>query len=126
MGNRIHERYLVSDFLKERNFRNRMCVEIRLDQLSFKAQVKDVSVEGLGFELQSPQDEQVRGIAEARTFFAKLVAGDEEILVEARKAWSASVKKDGADVLKGGITFAVISADDKVKLSRIIELLRAG
>jgi len=126
MSNRTHERYLVSDYLKERKFKNRVCVELRLDRTAFRAEVRDMSVEGLGFELQNPPDEHSRAIAEANTFFAKIVLGDEEILVEVKKAWTASVKKEGGAVLKGGLSFAVISADDRVRLSRIIELLRTG
>lgn len=122
---RSAERFKISDFLKERNLsKDKMSVEINIKGGSITGKARDLSIQGIGFEI-APCEEDILGkLKEEDSLFIKIIFNDLVVLVNAKMAWAAAVKEKDLMKIKCGVSFNIISPEDASKLSKIIDIIR--
>ncbi len=115
---RESERYSISEYLKEKY--NNIYIEIIIED-AIRANVIDMNMNGVGFEIDSLDKPEMEKIEEKDSFFIKLYIGDEVLFVEVKKMWSAFLGKEQEMVLKGGLMFSVMSPKDRLNLFKFLE-----
>ncbi len=120
MAIRSSERYKVSDFVRDGYGLGDIHAELQFENTRVMGNVVDISVRGAGVEVDSPDPEFPLRFRQGEALFLKINFRDDTILVNARIAWSAATGRGGAAIVKCGLEFTVISPEDTLKLSEII------
>jgi hypothetical protein len=126
MNHRTDERFNMEDFFRERSEEGESYIELSFDTGPVRAEIKDLSVRGVGLEIENP----VAGLAELlntlEDLFIKIVIGDRMFVANSQRAWSAVVKKGDREMLTAGLRITMIAPEDSIVLSKIIEGIRKG
>lgn len=120
---RRDRRYSIADYL-EKEFHN-VYIEIMMDK-PIKASVSDISMNGLGFEISSPDKDDQEKIDEASKFHIKVYLGREAILIEGKKTWGALIESSGSSLYKGGFMFSMVSPEDRLHLLKFLDHVKKG
>ncbi len=124
MNNRADDRYNMEDFFRERAEGGDSYVELSLDAGPVRAEIKDLSVRGVGLELANPAAGLPDLLASLEDLFIKIVIGDRMFVANSKRAWSAVVKKGARETLAAGLRITMIAPEDSLELARIIEGMR--
>ena len=120
MDKRNEKRYSISEYLDNIVSKEDCTLEFDCNGVIIAKSV-DISMSGIGFEISDIESAQIEAIQNNDGFYIKIYIAKEVLFADAKKIWSAVVKTDGETVLKGGLTFSVISPEDRIKLSKFIE-----
>ncbi len=85
--------------------------------------IVDISSSGLGFRVENA-DPALFKLEADKTLFVKIIIMDEVLLVEAKLAWFSGKKAGDTLIINGGLRFEILSNEDRMKLSKIIENIR--
>jgi hypothetical protein len=120
---RKKKRHSVGDFVKESNLLDKIYLEIDM-KFVIRARVLDLSLNGIGFEIDEMEQAEKENFEKMSTIFVKIFFDSEVIFAEVEKVWSIITVVDEREVLRGGFQFTVIASEDRIKLSKIIEEIR--
>lgn len=123
MEKRKKKRHSVGDFVKESNLLDKIYLEIDM-KFVIRARVLDLSLNGIGFEIDEMEQAEKENFEKMSTIFVKIFFDSEVIFAEVEKVWSIITVVDEREVLRGGFQFTVIASEDRIKLSKIIEEIR--
>jgi hypothetical protein len=123
MDKRTEKRHSVPGFNSHSKSPIECRVEFDLNGLG-TGRITDLSPSGIGFEIDSNGPEKNDELQALETFFIKIFFNSEFILAGARIAWLRTLRTDGSTVLKGGLEFDIMSAEDRIRLIDIIENVR--
>jgi hypothetical protein len=123
MDKRAEKRYPVPEYNKHSKTAIECRIEFDLNGLG-TGRIIDLSPSGIGFEIDGIGPERNGELLALETFFIKIFINKEFILAGARIAWLRTMKTDGSPVLKGGLEFDIMSADDRIRLIDLIENIR--
>jgi hypothetical protein len=123
MDKRAEIRYSVPIIDKHSKAAIECRVEFDLDGLGI-GRIVDLSPSGIGFEIDDIGPERNDELLALETFFIKIFINKEFILAGARIAWLRTMKTDGSPVLKGGLEFDIMSAEDRIRLIDLIDNIR--
>jgi hypothetical protein len=98
-------------------------VEFDFDN-SIRGRPLDISLKGIGIEIPGLDNQQLEMIKNCENYMVKLHFGEEFLLAGLKNAWSRVIYEEGKMIFKGGFTIDVISPQDRLKLSGIIETIR--
>ncbi len=124
MTQRKFERYRISDYIREAIQGEGPELELHLDSGAMGGAVTDISVQGAGFRMENAGDAALDALKSGESLMVKVTFRGECIYANARAAWAARVEERGASVLRGGLQFTVMSAEDTRKLASIIGRIR--
>ncbi len=99
---------------------NNVFTEIILHKL-IRTDIIDISMNGLCFEIKSPNPEEQRKIEEADSFFIKIHLIENVFLVKVKKTWCVFLDHMQETVYKGGLLFNVITPDDRLILENFLD-----
>jgi hypothetical protein len=84
----------------------------------------DISVFGLGLVIHEINERQIENFRTMNEVFIKLFMGPEVILLGVKSVWNRLLSESGNMVFKSGVKINIISPEDKLKLSGLIEKMR--
>jgi c-di-GMP-binding flagellar brake protein YcgR len=116
-------RHSIIDAVKRSSLLEEMYLEISLSTV-VRGRVVDISLGGLGFEIDDPDVVLMDELEDLTALFVKIFFDAESIFAETYKIWSIHQEVSGRRIVKGGLQFSVISSEDRIKLTRIIEEIR--
>ena len=116
-------RHSIRDFVKKSHLLDKIYLEIDIEHI-IRARVVDLSLKGVGFEIDNLDEKHVEKFRKLSAMFVKIFFDSETIFVEVEKIWDIITEIDGGTVLKGGFQFSVIASEDRIKLSKLIEEIR--
>lgn len=120
---RKKKRHSIRDFVKESRLLDRIYLEIDMKTV-IRARVVDLSLNGIGFEIDIMEQMDKENFEKMSTMFIKLFFGSEVIFAEVEKIWDIITVVDEREVLRGGFQFSVIASEDRIKLSKLVEEIR--
>ncbi|MDY6969497.1 MAG: PilZ domain-containing protein [Spirochaetota bacterium] len=123
MDKRREIRYSIIEYLDNTISKEDCILEIEVNGKIIAKSI-DISMSGIGFEIIDVEQEQIETIQNNDNFFIKIYFAKEVVIIDAKKVWSAVMKENDKDVLKGGLSFSVISTEDRLKLLKYIEDIR--
>lgn len=123
MENRQDTRYDASEYLKEIYYSN-ISAFIEADSGQIKANIVDISLNGIGFEILFENQAVIEFIFKTNNFFIKLQLASHTIICEITKKWQRIVSQKKIKAYKGGFTFSIISPDDRLKIADFVDKLR--
>ncbi len=97
-------------------------VEIEGD-VCFTGTITDLSAGGLSFIVENDRDYSSEP---GKFFFIRLNLGGVSINTEVEKKWSYIKNSENGKIYSAGVSFKVISNEDRLRLNEIIECLRSG
>jgi hypothetical protein len=89
-----------------------------------RARAVDISLFGLGLVINDISEKQIENFKTLDEMYLKLHYGSDMILLGVKSAWNRLLSESGKLVFKSGVKITLISPEDKLKLSRIIEKIR--
>ena len=92
---------------------------------SIRAEIFDISLGGLAVDISNVTDSQKSKIEALDDFFIRLHYKNNMFLIGVEPAWRIFRKQDADIAYKGGFKFDLISEQDRLKLSDLIEELRS-
>lgn len=120
---RKKKRHSIRDFVKESRLLDRIYLEIDMKTV-IRARVVDLSLNGIGFEIDIMEQMDKENFEKMSTMFIKLFFDSEVIFAEVEKIWDIITVVDEREVLRGGFQFSVIASEDRIKLSKLVEEIR--
>lgn len=121
--NRQDRRYSIGDYL-QKEYHN-LHVEVLLDP-PIRAEVSDISMNGLGFEIPGVEADVQERLEGADKFHMKIHVAESTILIEAKKTWGAMLSGKDGNIFKGGVMFAMVSPEDRIVLLNFLDKIRKG
>lgn len=118
-------RHSIVDAVKRSSLLEEMYLEISLSTV-VRGRVVDISLGGLGFEIDDPDTALIEELEDLTSLFVKIFFDSESVFAETDKIWSIHHEVSGRSIVKGGVQFSVISSEDRIKLTRIIEEIRTA
>jgi len=103
-----------------------LVVEIDLSEGPLRGRVVDVSLKGLGVELNELAGDQLEELKDLNEYFIKIFYGGDSVLVGVKNIWNSIHKEDGTFLFRGGILITIISPEDNLKLQLFIEKFRGS
>lgn len=86
----------------------------------------DLGLGGFGIEVHGLNGSQAETIKNLDTFMITINFGSESMMAGVKNAWHRIIFEGGNMFLKCGLAIDVISPEDRLKLSEIIEKIRNG
>lgn len=114
-------RYKISQFFDESEL-HKFYMDITTSDLTIRATVADISINGAGFEIDSPDFTRYDKSGSSWCSL-KVVFPGGNFSAEAKKVWSIILETDGSDILKGGMMFTSVSPEDKTGLLSFISVI---
>lgn len=118
---RQDKRYSISEYLKD-ELRN-IYIEIMIDK-PVRADITDISMNGLGFEIKKFNEDDRKQIEKTGNFFINIHVAGEKILIDSKKTWGAVVKVKEDNVYRGGLMYKMVSPGDRLILLKFLEKMR--
>jgi len=103
-----------------------LVVEIDLNKGPLRGRVVDVSLKGLGIELNELAKDQLEEVKDFNDYFVKIFYGGDSVLAGVKNIWNSIQKEDGAFLFRGGILITIISPEDNLKLQSFVEKFRGS
>ncbi|MBN2158422.1 MAG: hypothetical protein JW807_03430 [Spirochaetes bacterium] len=91
-----------------------------------EVKLEDLSLRGFGYRIDSVGGSQVDTIKTMEYFLVTMFFGDDSMAADVRNVWSSVFFDNGKMSIKGGVALEVLSPEDRLKLSGIIEKIRGG
>lgn len=88
--------------------------------------VVDVSLKGFGIEIRNITGSHMEEIKAASNYMITVDFGAETVMAAVRNAWNMVRFEGGAMIFRGGVAIDVMSPEDRIILSNIIEKMRSG
>ena len=123
MERRKKTRHSITDAVKRSSLLEQICLEIGLSAV-VRGRVVDISLGGLGFEIDDPDAVLMDELENTTSLFVKIFFDEESIFAKTDKVWSIYQEVSGRRTVKGGLQFSVLSSEDRIKLTGIIEEIR--
>lgn len=123
MEKRKKKRHSIRDFIQESHLLDKIYLEIDAKTV-IRARVMDLSLNGIGFEIDTLEQVDKENIEKMSSVFVKLFFDSEVIFAEVEKIWDIITVVDDREVLRGGFQFSVIASEDRIKLSKLVEEIR--
>ncbi|HOO72592.1 MAG TPA: hypothetical protein PK926_12590 [Spirochaetota bacterium] len=98
-------------------------VELDLNGM-IRGRAIDISLFGLGLIIDEINEKQIEAFRTMEEVFMKLYYGGEIILLGVKNVWNRLLSESGKMVFKSGVKINIISPEDKLKLSSLIEKMR--
>lgn len=123
MEKRKKKRHSIRDFIQESHLLDKIYLEIDAKTV-IRARVMDLSLNGIGFEIDALEQMDKENFEKMSSVFVKLFFDSEVIFAEVEKIWDIITVVDDREVLRGGFQFSVIASEDRIKLSKLVEEIR--
>jgi hypothetical protein len=104
---------------------NEVSCEFDFDR-SLRGRVMDISLKGLGIEIHGLNVIQSRKIGSLDKYLLTITFGKVSILAGVKSVWSHELPGEGSVMFKAGVLIDLISTEDRLKLSEIVEKIRTG
>jgi hypothetical protein len=118
------DRYAISDAVLDAYALKEVSCEFDFDR-SLRGRVVDISLKGLGIEIGDLNIIQSRKIGNLDKYLLNIIFGEVSILAGVKSVWSQELPTEESLMLKAGVLIDLISTEDRLKLSEIIEKIRA-
>jgi len=86
----------------------------------------NLGIGGFGFEIHGLTGSQVEQIQKLDTYIMTIYYGTEFIMASVTNVWNSVIFDNGKMLLKGGVAINIISPEERLKLSAIIEKIRSS
>lgn len=123
MERRKKIRHSIKDAVKRSSLLEEMYLVISMNA-EVRGRVIDISLSGLGFEIDNPDALLVEEFEDRIALFIKIFFDSDSIFAETEKIWSICQEVEGRSIMRGGLHFSVISSEDRIKLHKLIEEIR--
>ncbi|MDY6933549.1 MAG: hypothetical protein SVZ03_04910 [Spirochaetota bacterium] len=123
MDKRRTKRYSISDYLDKIVSKEEYYIDILING-SIRAILIDISMCGLGYRIEEIDPERLKELQIPGDMLIKLYIADVVLFAEMKKVWTALIEDKGKKIIKGGLSFNVISVEDRLNLSNCIENIR--
>jgi hypothetical protein len=91
-----------------------------------KGMLVDVSLGGFGLEIRDITGTQVEDYKARDNYIITIYFGTDSMIADVKNVWNRVLFDQGRMVLKGGASIDIISTEDRLKLSGIIEKIRSS
>lgn len=126
MNRRTEVRYSLIDESIKKSGQEKFFFEID-DDTSIRGIPDNINLRGLGMIIKGISSTALDKIKEEKRFFIRLYLAQDIIITGIRPVWiTAEFNKNGTLDIKAGCRIEIISPDDRVKLSSIIERIRSA
>lgn len=119
------DRHEISDAVLDTYALNEVSCEFDFDR-SLRGRVMDISLKGLGIEIHGLNVIQSRKIGSLDKYLLTITFGKVSILAGVKSVWSHELPGEGSVMFKAGVLIDLISTEDRLKLSEIVEKIRTG
>jgi hypothetical protein len=86
----------------------------------------DLGIGGFGIEIHDLTGSQAEHIQKSDTYIMTIYFENEFIMASVKNVWNRIIFDTGKMFLKGGVAINIISPEDRLKLSSIIEKIRSS
>ncbi|HRZ28470.1 MAG TPA: hypothetical protein P5346_09840 [Spirochaetota bacterium] len=122
MEKRRDNRFYLRDSDPSLNERD-IYVELDINGV-IRASAIDISLFGLGLVIHEINERQIENFKSMDEVFIKLYMGSEVMFLGVKSVWNRLLSEAGKMVFKSGVRINIISPEDKLKLSTLIEKMR--
>jgi hypothetical protein len=91
-----------------------------------KGIIVDLSLGGFGYEVHDLTGTQAEQIQKMDTCIMTIYFGTEVIMVSVTNVWNRTIFDQGKMYIKGGVSVNIISPEERLKLSALIEKIRSS
>ena len=91
-----------------------------------KGVLVDMGLGGFGYEIHDLTGSQAEQIQKLDTFIMNIYFGTEVIIASVTNVWNKVIFDQGKMFLQGGVAINIISPEERLKLSAMIEKIRSS